>query len=332
MPKELDSETTPRLEVENDELEEQETGEEDEEAVESQGKEAEEDCKDCNNEFIQFVKEQFGEDLSNYENDVEAIKGLINARRAVGRKDSDAKLARAIRERYGSNFLEKLLDGRVELPASGTMPQQQATPAQERDNQRDEVEFDPAWLTMVVRDENGQLTAAPGAPKDIPEKLMRFVRHREEVMNEFAKNPDRFIDSIIGEKIRHAIQEHVNRSLSEIGNAAVEHQTVSQWASANRELLFEGGDVDGELTEVGKKIVDLADRLMADGVKSHAKALQRAWEMIGESMKLQRKPIRKPNVAAMHVPNKTTKTPTIEDLIDQGYGLAAAYRVVSGKK
>lgn len=69
--------------------------------------------------LINFLKEHFGEDLSHYGNDYEALKALINARKLVGKREEDAILAKRLRERFGDDYIEKLLFRRRTATATG---------------------------------------------------------------------------------------------------------------------------------------------------------------------------------------------------------------------
>lgn len=302
---------------------EQESSEE-QEAAEQQPVEKADDsgCEEpeCQNQLIRFIKEQFGEDLSHYKNDLEAIKGLINARKAVGKRDQDAKILSAIRARYGDQFVEQLL--------TGQLPQQVVQQDQQQTDDEEQVEWDDRWLAMVQRDEEGNLVPAKGAPPDVVDKVLRFVRHRETIINEFAKNPKKFIAATIEQSILPKIEQLLDAKLNYKVSRAAEDAALSDWAYANRNLLFENGDPNGPMTPLGEEITALADTLMADGISSPHKALQRAWEIVRSKQSTPPKQPKVPSPASLHAPQKSSKAKalTLEDLIDQGYSLSEAYK------
>jgi len=315
----------PEEATQNDEEIEEEEGGEEEETGEDGDQEESCQSEECQTALINFIKENFGEDLSHYKNDLEAIKGLLNARKAIGKRDLDAKVLSMIRQRYGDEFLEMLVSGQA--TAAIQQAQQQQAQSNEQ-NEQDEIEWDDRWLAMVTRDDEGNLVPARGAPPDIVDKVLRFVRHRENVVNEFARNPRRFIENIITEKLSKSIDQLISRKIEQSVTTAAEQVALSEWAQENRHLLFEGGDPTAPMTPLGMEITELADQLMEDGVKSHTKALQRAWEIVMSRQQVQPKKAKVPRLASMHTPQKTQKTKkvTLEDLIDQGYSLVEAYK------
>ena len=315
---------------ENTQSQEPQEGQIQENTVEESGQETtqsqDENCEspECQRALIEFIKNEFGEDLSHYKNDLEAIRGLINARKMVGKRDADARVAQLLRQKYGDEFIEQLIAGQI--PPVVSQANQQA--AQNRVND-DEIEWDDSWLSLVTRNENGELVPVPGAPKDIPEKILRFVRHRESLVNAFAKNPRKFIEEIVGDTILKKVEHVIDSKLQQTVNVAAEQATIQEWAAANRTLLFKDGDPNGELTPLGEELVAKANELMADGISSPVRAIMRAWEMVASRAQAPKKPLPVPPTS-MHAAgrNKSAKRVTIEDLIDKGYSLVEAYQMV----
>jgi len=278
--------------------------------------------EECQTALINFIKQEFGEDLSHYKNDVEAIKGLLNAKKLVGKRESDARVMQILRAQYGDDFIEQLLAGN---PPEQVMSKKKSEPSPSDD----ELEWDDSWLAMVTRNENGELVPLPGAPKDIPDKILRFLRHRESTVNAFAKNPRKFIESVVSDAIISKVDQLIDAKLNQTVSAAAEQAAVSEWAAANRALLFKEGDPNGELTPLAEEVIARADQLMADGITSPSRALMRAWESVSSRLEKPKSPL-PPPPGSMHAPQKagSKKKQTLEDLIDKGYSLSEAYRML----
>ncbi|MGB9619158.1 MAG: hypothetical protein ACPL7K_01945, partial [Armatimonadota bacterium] len=107
-----DREETQNQTPENESLEQEQTEGQAQDANEST---QDESCQseECQTALINFIKENFGEDLSHYKDDLEAIKGLINARKLLGKKQRDAELLATLRSKYGDEFIDALLSGQL---------------------------------------------------------------------------------------------------------------------------------------------------------------------------------------------------------------------------
>lgn len=308
---------------ETDDESEEESGEEyedDDEPEESDGEdEAEEEaCDTCENPVMEFIKEQFGEDLSQYKNDYELLKGLVNARKLVGQRSAEAQMLNALRARYGDEFLNDLLEGRASGAGAG---KQQAAPADAL------PEFDESWLSQVARDENGNLVALPGADKSLPEKIIKFAKHREKLLNDFAKNPREFVKSLIGEDVANITATVLSEGIRKASSQAA----IQDFAAQHKDVLFQKGDPDAGLTEFGEMLANIADSAM--GITDPHQALQFAFEVVktlGQGQ-VKTKSTAPAQPATYHTPRKANKKKqmTIEDYIEKGYSLVEAYNMVN---
>ena len=292
----------------------------DEDVTESGGDEEAESAEEEGGEqegtaLINFLKEHFGEDLSHYGNDYEALKALINARKLVGKREEDAILAKRLRERFGDDYIEKLLS--EEGP-----PQQQVNPEeiqkQWQQAMADIVEWNDDWLKEVYRDEEGKLVPMPGADKDVVDKIMRFVKHRDKIVNEFAKNPRRFFYYHLQE-FMPIIKSMILQDVQEIQKTQVKQQEAVNWVTQNASILFENGDPEAGLTPLGEEIIELAATFMEAGVQDKEAAIRKAGEFT-----LQRKQMQapKPKTELYATPPKRKNVPkarprTIAQIIEE---------------
>ncbi len=274
-------------------------------------------CDTCQHGLRDFIKEQFGEDLSHYADDYELIKALVNAKKMVGQRSDEASALRKLRERYGSEFVDQLLNGTVQLPRDDP----------KRKTEDDgEVEFRDEWLMMVTRDENGNLVPVPGADKDIPEKILKFAKYREKLLNDFARNPKRFIQGLIADEVAKITAKVVSDGIGQASKAVA----LQDFATQHKELLFQGGDPEAGMTEFGEELTALADQLIENGINDEYKALQFAFEALKGRIPQANK-TKQPAASAYHAPRKTSKKEqvTVVDLIKKGYGLAEAIEMVA---
>jgi len=274
-------------------------------------------CQD-NRQIIEYIKEQFGEDLSHYKDDKELLQGLVNARRLVGQRQEEAKAFQQLRQVLGDEAIQQLL--------SGQPLQQQGAPAQPP---QEEEEFDESWLSQVAKDEQGRLVAAPGAPPDLPERIIKFFVKRERLLNEFAKNPVNFLAKQLGPEIAALVQQQVQQHVQTTITKAASTANFAQFVQANKELLWENGDhQSGRLTPLGRKITQIADTLQQRGVELE-EAVMTAWDLV-KDMTPPINPTRPTKPAAQHAPpsTKRKKPKSFDELfsqyIDQGMGLAEA--------
>lgn len=310
-PQEPEEETQ---EVEEPEEEPQDTISPDEEPEGESGDDADEQAQ--NAALIQFIKENFGEDLSSYGNDYEAIKSLIHARKLIGKREEDAAIARRLRERFGDDYLERLLSGEPSKP--DTNPSMEEVQKQWQQALADMVEWNDEWLKEVYRDEEGKLVPAPGADKDVVDKIMRFVKHRDKIVNEFAKNPRRFFYHHLQEFLP-VIKQIVLQDVQNIQKTQAVKQEAVNWVSQNANILFENGDPDAGLTPLGEEIIDLATTFMEAGMQDKEAAIRRAGEFILQrkqsEMKKQKPEIHATPPRRRAVPK--SKPRTIAEIIEQ---------------
>lgn len=55
-------------------------------------------------------------------------------------------------------------------------------------------EYDPSWERQIVRDMNGELRAAPGAPPDVVQRLLTYTNFRQQQAEKFLNNPFSYLE------------------------------------------------------------------------------------------------------------------------------------------
>lgn len=74
-------------------------------------------------------------------------------------------------------------------------------------------EFDPNWVSMLTRDDKGNVTAIPGAPADIALKYQRYEQWRRAEVDKLIANPFKYMEPAIrhlaGEMAQQTAQQSV---------------------------------------------------------------------------------------------------------------------------
>ena len=267
--------------------------------------EVEQPCCEHPTAFLDYLKQVYGLDVSDkYQNDHEAIAGLVSAYRMVGQKQNDAAIVQYLRSKLGEEGLQRLLEDENVLAAVASAPEsQQAQEATE------EVEFDPAWLHMVqLNPETNQLEPRPGVPSEVVAKLVRFAQHRENLLNEFAKNPTGFLAQRLGPYIDHVVQQHLNN----FTHTARQQAEFQQWIQANAHLLYTKA---GDISPFGEKVIQEAVRASKEyGINDPFAALKFGFREAARELSSVPQ-AKQPAPAAIHTGNRRTKAITPEQAV-----------------
>jgi hypothetical protein len=254
-------------------------------------------CESCPGEsqtaFLEYIKSVYGVDLTDkYKTDHAALQGLLEAYRLVGQRNRDSEILQALRDKVGEEGLLRLLSDTAEAAA--------AVQAANAEQAKEEVEFDPAWLHMVqLNTETGQLEPRPGAPPEVVDKLIKFAQHRESVINEFVKNPERFLEAKLGRFVQNAIQS----AFQQVYRTTSKQATLQQWTQARASVLY---GPQGQLTPYGEKIASLAGTLQQHGVDDPYDALLLAGAILEQFQTPPPQPA-PPAPTAAHTPNRKPK-------------------------
>jgi len=186
--------------------------------------------------FKDFAREQFGYDLSKYQSDEEAAKGLIEASRKVGERDEYAKRYKEL-EPYLSEFNEFLQNrGQQTQP---TQQQQEETAREIR------AAYDPQWEGWMERDEStgavkqdqaGNVKWQVGTPKEVKDGFHQWY----DASQRFRRDPVSFIKeqakSLLDvDQITEQVRERV------FGELQQRHAQESQVHQAQRILQENSG-------------------------------------------------------------------------------------------
>lgn len=215
-----------------------------------------EEAEDSEADFFRDLQETYGEDLSDkYKTPQEALKGLVEAYRTVGRRDDDASYGRAIRQ---------LLSGREQQFAEfvGSNGNTQKAPTEKRSGSQREIEDFPKdaanWRYQITTDDNGKYLPAAGAPPTVVQDYRDYVAARERRLDLMARNYGNLenIPAQVQQQLQ-AVQQHA--ALTQ------EQQTISELQGRYAKGLFVDGAVDEKgralLTANGKKVEAEFDRL-----------------------------------------------------------------------
>jgi ATP:corrinoid adenosyltransferase len=261
-------------------------------------------------DFISYVRSQFGEDLSGkYKDPEEAVKGLVEAYRTVGRRDEDASYGRALRE---------LIQGREQDVAAYLSGQQKPTePAagKRKTSERELEDFPPDadnWQYQLV-EKDGAYSPATGAGFTIAE-YNAYNRALQKRVQQMAREfPD-----------LKAIPDKVKRDIGQLQGSAeqqLERQAIKETLNRYGKAIFIDGDQSGPLTAEGQRINGACHELRSNGM-SAGKALDLAIKLVlGNTQRSTKPPPVKPGKRSIRTPaiasEKTKTYKNIEDELEQ---------------
>lgn len=89
-------------------------------------------------------------------------------------------------------------------------------------------EYDPAWLSLVRKDAEGNLVAVPGAQPDLPQKLQAYAEWQRQQEQQFYRNPAEFILPQIQDNVRDMIRAELEGGLAQRQSEAFVRNVVAQ--------------------------------------------------------------------------------------------------------
>lgn len=227
------------------------------------------EATDEDKDFLEYVRSEFGEDLSGkYRDSSEAVKGLVEAYRAVGRRDDDASYGRALRQ---------MLAGREESLAEFLRGEQRPEPPKPSKNGKKEVEDFPddadQWRFQLVEQKDGQYAPAPGSNFTMAEYHAynaALARRLAEIARDYPRIKD----------IPKKVEEEFGKVQARTAEAK-ERQTIQELQSRYASVLFVNGDESGQLSPAGQQ-VDAEFRELYESIPgiTGSKALQLALKMV----------------------------------------------------
>lgn len=96
-------------------------------------------------------------------------------------------------------------------------------------------EFNPSWMSMLKRDEQGNLALQPGVPPDVLPKYQAYQQYRQEFAEKFLNNPIDTMEPIIQQIVRAEAQQLVQQSVSQ----QRDHQFANSFVQENTSWLYE---------------------------------------------------------------------------------------------
>lgn len=260
-------------------------------------------------DFFKYVKDQFGEDLTEvFKTPEEAVKGLLEARRMVGRRDEDAQ--------YG-NAVKALLQGREKDLAAflaGSKPEQDRQIKAIPENVEDFPEEAENWVLQIRQDDKGEMIPAPGAPSDIVDKYKAYSKAVQKRLMEMARS---------WPKIKQ-LPDAVNQTAAGIQQqqlALAEEKAILDWQAQYKSVLFVDGNEKGSLTPEGKRVEAEFLRLRDENPDMRvANAFKEATKQILGDVQRASKQVPKPKPTAAKsagVAVTETKYKSIEDEVEK---------------
>lgn len=183
---------------------------------------------------------------------------------AVERLRNDLAQARQAHQ-AAQNYQYLLAQREAQLQQLVAAQQQQQTQAQQQVAPWQAPEYDPGWLNLLKRDDDGNVVSVSGADPLLPQKVRAWVDWKAQKEREFYENPYQFVWNGLYQPIQQVVAQQVNAALADYHNRV----SVQDWEARHRDLLYEA---DGRPTSLFGKIVGLAKQLGGQ----NAEALDRA--------------------------------------------------------
>lgn len=166
---------------------------------------------------------QYQQDLQQHQQELSQMKGLLS-------------------------HLDQMYN-RPAVPQQPFQPQQPAAPPNPYGVEL--PEYDPSWLNLLTRDEEGNVVAVPGADPELPRKVQSYQQARERAIEKLLRNPTEVMVPAIREQVSAMINQAVGTNLSAF-QAQYEAET---FLNKRRDLfeLDESGQSTGRFNEDGVK-------------------------------------------------------------------------------
>jgi len=284
--------------------------------------------------FLEYIAQNYGEEIANalgqkYATDEELVKGLLEAQKLVGRREHRSRMFDKLVERFGEEAV-------AEMVASGKIPdtvKQEPTEPKKSEDDKDDLqppEFDPSWYYKVkLNPTTGKWEALPGEDDTIPAKLDRWIKYREALIDAFAKDPKRFITTLVGDwrEQWQAFIDDFNKRAQEYADQAKNLNYLAATVQANKEVLFVDGDPQKGPTEFGEKFVEHLNNL-AGKVTDEKLRVELALKLARADLAPKggaKRPLKKTATRATSAGGQRKK-PSVDDLVDQGMDLVEAFR------
>lgn len=200
---------------------------------------------------LDYLKELTGEDLSGqFANDAEFLKSHVELRKAIGRKDEDAAIGKWLKQNIGGREQEF----QEWLAGQGTNGRAKPAGAKDDDDEPPTLER-LQFLRSQVVEKDGEVVPAPGAPRDAVDQLQRATTAYQRNVDQAARLP-KTVKALQAQNERMAAElESLKTNLGQRDQQLAAHSEMRSWAAQNKDWLHDGGNLDGALTEHGRKVV-----------------------------------------------------------------------------
>lgn len=201
--------------------------------------------------LLETARSKYGVDLGGkYKSDEDALQGLLNAARMVGRRNEEAELGRYYREHY-QQFQQYL--------AAQQNPQYQQQIAQqygqrqepEQENWWSPPEWNDGWNRYIVRDPaTGEAMLAENTPLEVKTAIEKRRAYLEDWQHKLATNPVEAFKGLMGDVRKQITQEFEQRleQIRENDRRQAEAQTILQ---RNSDWIY-------QKTATGQPVIDYA--------------------------------------------------------------------------
>lgn len=179
--------------------------------------------------YIFEAAREAGYDLrTKYKTGKDALNGLLNAQRLIGRRDQDAELGRRLKPYYSE--IEEYISQKLS-PAAKPDDGQGKTRAPYEIPQ-----LPPGVMRYVGRDENGQLAVGENAPPEIRNAFQEWMRAREDFSWGITTDPQGTLINPLREQLRQEIRQEV---LGEVMGTIEQRESQARAEAVNRQILAE---------------------------------------------------------------------------------------------
>ena len=252
---------------------------------------ADDTATDDDGQFRELVKNDFGLDLSKYQSDYEAVKGLVEASRTIGARNEDAE--------YGKQ-VKQLLAGR-EAELQEWLDSQGKAKETTKSQATSEVLSYEQYQLLAAQAAMGNASAA--TKQKFADAQASITQRMYEVATKEEAVPEDVIERIAAKIVDQRLGQNNEQS------------TITQTIEKHKEWLHVDGDLNKPMTPAGEQAFRLYQGELADGVRP-ARALEKALRQ-AQLMNPTVKPIRKPVIggrrtAAVAVP--ANEPPSLETL------------------
>ncbi len=275
-------------------------------------------------QLIRWMKERLGADYAEkYQDDLELLRGLDNAVRLIGQRNEDAQLGRLLREdpEAARRYLEQV--------AGVTDEPQQEPAAAGRQAQQRQAEalgaprWDPKWEYLFDAEGKPRPDADPAEVR----KAQKWATDFRRWQIEFAQNPEEKLAPLVEQKAREILQQELGAYHYQM----TDQMKAQQFLEQNKDWLFEGGQVGGELSEAGRLFQEGLQEAAAMNLQGHDAMVRYATNYALASVKLERvnappgdtKPPSNPQ-GARHQPSTAVPEPEDEPDLKDGQTLEQA--------